>query len=82
MNNPAVRGAFRTMWSELDPVGRDAGSGGFRRFAWTREDHDLRGWFEAQAQARGLDVTTDRIGNQWAWWGDPDAAVAAGRPGW
>ena len=81
MNNPAVRGAFRTMWSELDPVGRDAGSGGFRRFAWTREDHDLRGWFEAQAQARGLDVTTDRIGNQWAWWGDPDAAVAAGRPG-
>ena len=23
----------------------------------------------------------DRAGNQWAWWGDPDAAVAAGRPG-
>ena len=24
--------------------------------------------------ARGLDVTVDRCGNQWAWWGDPDAA--------
>ena len=23
----------------------------------------------------------DRAGNQWAWWGDPDAAVAGGRPG-
>jgi len=26
-------------------------------------------------------VTTDRVGNQWAWWGDPDKGVAAGRPG-
>ncbi|HEY8882548.1 MAG TPA: allantoate amidohydrolase, partial [Dermatophilaceae bacterium] len=30
---------------------------------------------------RGLDLVTDRAGNQWAWWGDPDAAVAAGRSG-
>jgi N-carbamoyl-L-amino-acid hydrolase len=28
-----------------------------------------------------MGVVTDRVGNQWAWWGDPDAAAAAGRPG-
>ncbi len=60
------------MWAELAPVGRAAGSGGYRRFAWTREDHTLREWFAGQAAARGLDLTTDRMGNQWAWWGDPD----------
>jgi N-carbamoyl-L-amino-acid hydrolase len=29
----------------------------------------------------GLDLTEDRAGNQWAWWGDPDAAANAGDPG-
>ncbi|QKE85933.1 allantoate amidohydrolase [Arthrobacter sp. NEB 688] len=69
------------MWADLETVGLDADSGGYRRFAWTRTDHDLREWFAGEAQARGLDLTTDRMGNQWAWWGDPDAAVAAGTPG-
>lgn len=69
------------MWSAIEPVGRDAASGGYRRFAWTRADHDLREWFAGECAARGLDLTTDRAGNQWGWWGDPDAAVAAGRPG-
>ncbi|PKW27715.1 N-carbamoyl-L-amino-acid hydrolase [Phycicoccus duodecadis] len=73
--------AFRRMWSELEPMGLDAGTGGYRRFAWTRTDHDLREWFAGACGDRGLDVTTDRMGNQWAWWGDPDAAVAAGTPG-
>ena len=64
---------FDQLWAELEPVGRHPGSGGYRRFAWTREDAALREWFTAAAAARGLDVTTDRAGNQWAWWGDPDA---------
>src|SRR6201999_4648518 len=51
------------------------------RFAWTREDAELRAWFAARAAGRGLEVTEDRVGNQWAWWGDPDACAAAGRPG-
>ncbi|WP_456826318.1 allantoate amidohydrolase [Cellulomonas sp. P5_E12] len=63
---------FARMWSDLEPVGR-AHDGGYRRFAWTREDHVLREWFAGEAQARGLSLTTDRAGNQWAWWGDPDA---------
>ncbi|GAA1246960.1 allantoate amidohydrolase [Oryzihumus leptocrescens] len=63
---------FDGMWAELLPVGRDPQSGGYRRFAWTRTDHDLREWFAAEASSRGLDLTVDRAGNQWAWWGDPD----------
>ncbi len=73
--------AFRRMWRDLEPVGLDPASGGYRRFAWTRPDHDLREWFAGECAARGLDLTTDRMGNQWAWWGDPDAAAAAGTPG-
>jgi N-carbamoyl-L-amino-acid hydrolase len=69
------------MWADLQPVGRSASSGGYRRFAWTREDHDLREWFAAECSSRGLDLTEDRMGNQWAWWGDPDAAVARGDKG-
>ncbi|PZS19663.1 MAG: allantoate amidohydrolase [Pseudonocardiales bacterium] len=60
------------MWAELADVGRNPATGGYRRFAWTRADHDLREWFTAAAVSRGLDVTVDRCGNQWAWWGEPD----------
>lgn len=68
--------SFDRMWAQLEPIGRDAQSGGYRRFAWTRTDHDLREWFAGECAARGLTLTEDRAGNQWAWWGDPDA-----RPG-
>ncbi|MGI8717243.1 MAG: allantoate amidohydrolase [Lapillicoccus sp.] len=71
---------FDSMWAALEPVGRDPGTGGYRRFAWTREDHLLREWFAGECVARGLDLVEDRAGNQWAWWGDPDAALADGRP--
>ncbi|WP_233257385.1 allantoate amidohydrolase [Promicromonospora sp. AC04] len=53
-------------------VGR-APSGGYERFAWTAHDLTLREWFAAEAAARGLSLVVDRAGNQWAWWGDPDA---------
>jgi beta-ureidopropionase / N-carbamoyl-L-amino-acid hydrolase len=69
------------MWGDLEPVGRSARSGGYRRFAWTREDHDLREWFAAECARRGLDLTEDRMGNQWAWWGDPDTAAQRGQQG-
>ncbi len=72
---------FRRMWHDLDSIGRSADTGGYERFAWTRTDHDLREWFSGECADRGLDITTDLMGNQWAWWGDPDAAVRAGDPG-
>jgi N-carbamoyl-L-amino-acid hydrolase len=73
--------SFGRLWSQLEPIGRDPGTGGYRRYAWTREDLTLREWFAGEAAARGLDLSTDRAGNQWAWWGNPDAAVAAGNSG-
>jgi N-carbamoyl-L-amino-acid hydrolase len=69
MSSPSK--SFHSLWSDLAPVGR-AASGGYRRFAWTDEDRTLREWFAAQCAARGLDLTEDCAGNQWAWWGDPD----------
>ncbi len=73
--------SFDRMWAELAPVGRHPGTGGYRRFAWTTQDATLREWFAGEAARRGLDVVTDRVGNLWAWRGDPDVAVAAGTPG-
>ncbi|MFN8080888.1 MAG: allantoate amidohydrolase [Kineosporiaceae bacterium] len=67
--------------AEIAEVGRHHGSGGYRRFAFTSDDAVLGEWFAATATGLGGDVTVDRCGNQWAWWGDPDAAVAAGTPG-
>src|SRR5450631_2598183 len=72
---------FDGMWSAIEPVGRQASTGGYRRFAWSHADATLRDWFADEASARGLDLVVDRAGNQWAWWGDPDAGVVAGRPG-
>ncbi|RLU94756.1 allantoate amidohydrolase [Streptomyces griseocarneus] len=66
------------MWRDLAPIGRNAASGGYRRYAWTEADTDCRTWFEAQARTRGLAYEVDRNGNQWAWLGDPaggDAVV-------
>src|SRR5580765_4258962 len=61
------------MWADLLPVGRDGTSGGYRRYAWTPSDLACREWFAGEAARRGLDLVVDRNGNQWAWWGDPDA---------
>lgn len=72
---------FAGLWDDLRDVGRDARSGGYRRFAWTRADHTLREWFRGAAQSRGMTVVVDRAGNQWAWTEDPDAALAQGRTG-
>ena len=68
---------FTELWSSLAPIGRDGSSGGYRRFAWTPADDELRAWFTEQADRREMCCETDRNGNQWAWWGDPgpDAVV-------
>ena len=64
---------FDRLWNQVEPIGR-AASGGYRRFAWTQPDLALREWFAAACAERGLDLTVDRAGNQWAWWGNPDDA--------
>jgi N-carbamoyl-L-amino-acid hydrolase len=64
------------MWAQLAEVGR-ASSGGYLRFGFTEPDLVNRAWFVEQAKGRGLEVETDRNGNQWAWWGSgrTDAVV-------
>lgn len=80
-NRDSVVASYDRMWADLTPVGRDNRTGGYRRFAWTREDATLREWFTAQAADRGLDLVEDRAGNQWAWWGDPDSVRSDGTTG-
>jgi N-carbamoyl-L-amino-acid hydrolase len=81
MRTASAPATFDAMWLDLVGIGRDPAGGGYHRFAWTGADAVLREWFAEQAGRRGLDLTTDRAGNQWAWWGDPDAALAGGLPG-
>jgi N-carbamoyl-L-amino-acid hydrolase len=76
--------AFDTLWPTILDVGRNAGTGGYRRFAWSDADLTLREWFTGCAQSRGMDVDVDRNGNMWAWWmppgwtGDPRGAFVTG----
>ncbi|GHF10818.1 Zn-dependent hydrolase [Streptomyces morookaense] len=79
-NGPAPAPSFHEMWRDLLPIGRNAATGGYRRFAWTGADADCRAWFREQAERRGLTYELDRNGNQWAWLGDPagDDAVVTG----
>jgi beta-ureidopropionase / N-carbamoyl-L-amino-acid hydrolase len=60
---------FADLWRELEPLGRDPGTGGYRRYSWTPADAACRAWFTRQAEQRGLAVETDNNGNLWAWWG-------------
>jgi beta-ureidopropionase / N-carbamoyl-L-amino-acid hydrolase len=68
---------FQDLWGELEPLGRDPGTGGYRRYSWTPADAACRAWFTRQAEQRGLTVEADNNGNLWAWWGPPgpDAVV-------
>ena len=60
---------FDSLWRELEPLGRDPGTGGYRRYSWTPADAACRAWFTRQAEHRGLAVESDNNGNLWAWWG-------------
>lgn len=69
---PAVVALLR----EIEAIGRDPGTGGYHRYAWSPAELQLRGWFVEQARRRGMHCHTDGIGNLWAWWGDPEAGDA------
>lgn len=56
---------------EIDDVGRDARRGGWSRHVFDDAERTLRDWFVERAQRLGLDVSSDRNGNLWAWWGEP-----------
>ena len=65
--------SFAALWESLLPVGRDGGTGGYRRFSWTAADAECRRWFFDNAAERGFRSAADRNGNLWAWWDVPGA---------
>jgi len=66
-----VNVTFDALWAELEPIGRSAQTGGYRRYAYNDAELHCREWFTSTAVARGFDVETDRNGNLWAWWLPP-----------
>jgi N-carbamoyl-L-amino-acid hydrolase len=69
---------FASLWAAIADIGRDPLTGGYRRFGLTDVDRKLRTWFAAECGSRGLELSEDAMGNQWAWWGDPDAVPGTG----
>ena len=53
---------------EIAGIGRHPQTGGYRRFAWSDADMELREWFAGAAAARGLELVEDGNGNQFAFW--------------
>lgn len=62
---------FAALWDSLRPIGLDAATGGYQRYAWTKADVEARAWFCTAAADRAMPVEVDRNGNLWAWWGEP-----------
>src|SRR5699024_4219718 len=58
--------AVMRLLDEIADIGRDPDTGGYRRFAWSQADLQLRKWFTGQAQARRMEVTEDGNGNLFA----------------
>ncbi len=64
---------FKQLWTELEPIGRDADTGGYRRPGWSPAVCEAEAWFLSACADRALVVETDSIGNHVAWWRpDPD----------
>lgn len=61
--------------SAIESVGRDPKRGGYSRHGFDPVERELREWFVAEAERRGLAVRCDRNGNLWAWWGEPGAGA-------
>src|ERR1700728_1946259 len=73
---------FAELWETLLPLGRDAVTGGYRRYSFTPADLALRGLFASAAAQRGMRASTDRTGNLWSWWDAPgDLGGQAAGPG-
>jgi len=70
--------SFTALWESLLPLGRDGGTGGYRRFSWTPADAECRRWFFDNAAERGLRAGADRNGNLWAWWDVTRTGAGAG----
>lgn len=69
-----ARRALREGMAALSGIGRNPGTGGYSRFAWSAEDLACRRWFAGAARRRGLVLDEDGNGNVWGWW-EPEAGA-------
>jgi N-carbamoyl-L-amino-acid hydrolase len=75
---------FAELWDSLLDIGRDAATGGYRRYSFTEADAACRGWFMKTAAERNLRTYADGNANLWAWWDVEDegtAGVVPAKPG-
>ena len=72
MNLPT--NTVNSLLAAIADTGRDATRGGYSRPVYSDAEITLREWFIAEAEARGLEVSTDANGIIWAWWDTPGSA--------
>ncbi|PQZ93017.1 allantoate amidohydrolase [Arthrobacter sp. MYb227] len=63
-----------SLLAAISDEGRDAKRGGYSRPVYSDAEITLREWFMAEANSRGLEVSTDANGIIWAWWDMPGSA--------
>jgi beta-ureidopropionase / N-carbamoyl-L-amino-acid hydrolase len=63
--------SFAELWDSLLDIGRDAATGGYRRYSFTDADSACREWFVKTANVRNFRIHSDRNTNLWAWWDIP-----------
>lgn len=56
-----------SLMRQIVDTGRDPRGPGYQRPGFSTVERDLREWFIAEANARGLDVEVDENGITWAW---------------
>lgn len=73
---PTAPATVTGLLSGIEGTGRDSVRGGYTRPVFSTAEIELREWFVAQAEARGLAVEQDRNGGIWAWWDLPGGSRA------
>jgi N-carbamoyl-L-amino-acid hydrolase len=68
---------FEQMWRDLEPLGRDAATGGYRRSPFATAERECVAWYLQECAKRELDVEWDGQGNAIGWW----RSVASPKPG-
>ena len=68
---------FEQMWRDLEPLGRDTTTGGYRRAPFDSAERECVAWYLQECANRDLDVEWDGQGNAIAWW-RPAGAHARG----
>ncbi len=68
---------FEQLWSDLQPVGRSAASGGYFRQPFGTAERECHAWFVEQCLLRGLRIEDDGNGNTIGWW---EPALDTGLP--